>query len=40
MAHSVATGAIGGGYGPYSVRLPFIADIINIAWLTPVILPL
>lgn len=26
MAHSVATGAIGGGYGPYSVRLSSIID--------------
>jgi hypothetical protein len=29
MAHSVATGAIGGGYGPYSVRISFIIDIIR-----------
>jgi hypothetical protein len=39
MAHSVATGAIGGGYGPYSVRLSFIVDIIDIVPLTLVILP-
>ena len=31
MAHSVATGAIGGGYGPYSVRLSFITDIIRLS---------
>jgi len=30
MAHSVATGAIGGGYGPYSVRLSFIIETIYI----------
>lgn len=30
MAHSVATGAIGGGYGPYSVRLSFVTDIIRL----------
>jgi len=28
MAHSVATGAIGGGYGPYSVSTSSISDII------------
>ena len=28
MAHSVATGAIGGGYGPYSVSISSISDII------------
>ena len=31
MAHGVATGAIGGGYGPYSVRLSFIIDIIRLS---------
>jgi len=34
MAHKVATGAIGGGYGPYSVRLSFITDITDIVRLT------
>ena len=33
MAHSVATGAIGGGYGPYSVSIPSIIFIITIIWL-------
>ena len=34
MAHSVATGAIGGGYGPYSVRLSLITDITDTVRLT------
>ena len=47
MAHSVATGAIGGGYGPYSVRISFlitVADTVRLTlisnlWFTPLVPP-
>ena len=40
MAHSVATGAIGGGYGPYSVSISSISDIICLLQISNSDLPL